>query len=488
MAIAAGRNVLPHHAALELGHAFLAQVGTDSGTRLLFFKGLSAIAGGFRPTNVEPADVDVYVDPRMFDEFVDRLAAMGFRARFVPSDEPRFLPYHSATLVHARWPCDFDLHHYIPGLFANSADVFDAMWRRHGTAHIAGVDVPVPSQADHAVILSANATRDPRSAHAASDLRAIAGLLASDPDLSSAFVAARDEFRSAWALRRFSQEYKLDTGSNDLTPDEAARWDLLVEALNQAPVGGGLVAYVYRFRSAGWRERLHIVRLTLWKPTPQLQVERPGQAKGRLAGLRLHVARGRRGFAQLPTVLHAMKTLRQLGIASTAAPDAPPATNHMLDPRGLDALRSSPTPLAQPAPSRESSTHPAIHRDFVFSHAPVATCETTAGTAVMPLSRCSGLPAVTLLNGSASEIWDALDGWKTGHDIAETLANQYNISIQSAEHDVRALLEDLSRKQLTQTAEAVPGASSHGSGMSTEISARTPRIPSSRTAPRLSTT
>lgn len=98
MAVPTAPDVLPHHAVLELGHAFLAQVGKDTGTRLLFFKGLSAIAGGFRPTNVEPADVDVYVDPRN----VDRLSEMGFRARFVPSDEPRFLPYHSTTLVHAR--------------------------------------------------------------------------------------------------------------------------------------------------------------------------------------------------------------------------------------------------------------------------------------------------------------------------------------------------------------------------------------------------
>lgn len=172
-----------------------------------------------------------------------------------------------------------------------------------------------------------------------------------------------------------------------------------------------------------------------------------------------------------------MKTLTHLDAASTAAPDAPPATDHMLDPWELDALRSSPTPLTQPAPSHESSTHPVVHSDFVFSHAPVATCETTLGTAIMPLSRCPGLPVVTLLNGSACEIWDALDGRKTGHDIAETLANQYNISIQPAEHDVRALLEDLSRKQLTQTIESVPGHHRMSQGCPPKLQRERPACP-----------
>lgn len=459
MALAAAHGVLPHHAALELGHAFLAQVGKGSGAKLLFFKGLSAIAGGFRQKNTEPADVDVYVDPRMFDAYVDRLAAMGFRARFVPSDEPRFLPYHSATLVHARWPCDFDLHYYIPGLFADSADVFDAMWRRRGTAHIAGVDVPVPSRADHAVILAANATRDPRSGHAASDLQTIAGLLASDPGFSAAFVAARDEFRSAWALRSFSEQCGLAAGPNDLSPDEAARWDLLVETANHAPVGGGLVAYVYRFRSAGWRERLHIARLALWKPTPQLQIERFGQAGGRFSGFRLHLARGRRGFAQLPTVLHAIKERPPRGEVGTTAPRSPPATSHMLAPQGLAVMQTEVSPVAEPTPGRTSANtgRPSIGLNTIVSRAPVAACETVGGTAIMPLTGCFQLPTVTLLNDTAYEIWGLLDGRRTARGIAEGLASHYNVSNQSAAHDVRALLEDLSRKQLIQTTKAVHG-------------------------------
>lgn len=458
MAIAAGHDVLPHHAALELGHAFLAQVGTDTGTRLLFFKGLSAIAGGFRPTNVEPADVDVYVDPRMFDEFVEHLAAMGFRARFVPSDEPRFLPYHSATLVHARWPCDFDLHYYIPGLFANSADVFDAMWRRHGTAHIAGVDVPVPSQADHAVILSANATRDPRSAHAASDLRAVAGLLASDPGLSAAFVAARDEFRSAWALRHFSIECGLAAGPNDLSPDEAARWDLRSETGRLAAGGGGLAAYLYRFWSAGWRERLHIVRL-VWKPTAELRMDHPELAEGRFVGARLRQARFRRGVAQLPAIWHVVKKLTQQGASSTASHCPPPATRHMLSPQGLAVMQAEFSPVAEPAPGRTAAntSHPSIGLDTIVSRAPVATCETVGGTAIMPLTGCFQLPTVTLLNDTAYEIWELLDGKQTARGIAEDLAGHYNVSEQFAAHDVHMLLDDLSRKQLIEMGEAMPG-------------------------------
>lgn len=55
------------------------------------------------------------------------------------------------------------------------------------------------------------------------------------------------------------------------------------------------------------------------------------------------------------------------------------------------------------------------------------------------------------LNATGSFIWNQIDGRRTAEEIAELLAREYEVSLQTALADTRELLEQLAAKKLVAT-------------------------------------
>lgn len=55
------------------------------------------------------------------------------------------------------------------------------------------------------------------------------------------------------------------------------------------------------------------------------------------------------------------------------------------------------------------------------------------------------------LNATGSFIWNQIDGQRTGQQIAELLAGEYEVPLEKALADTRELLEQLAAKKLVAT-------------------------------------
>lgn len=55
------------------------------------------------------------------------------------------------------------------------------------------------------------------------------------------------------------------------------------------------------------------------------------------------------------------------------------------------------------------------------------------------------------LNATGSYIWNQIDGRRSAEEIAELLAGEYDVSLETALADIRELLEQLAAKKLVTT-------------------------------------
>ena len=95
------------------------RLALESGVRVLFIKGPTAVAQGLRAPR-ESLDVDALVDPARRDHLAERLAELGWVDEH-PYTSPTVLPMHSTTHRHHGWPNELDLHDRFPGFFADAA-------------------------------------------------------------------------------------------------------------------------------------------------------------------------------------------------------------------------------------------------------------------------------------------------------------------------------------------------------------------------------
>lgn len=155
--------VMPHAVAVALLPPAIHHIAAVHGIRVLSIKGAVLAAQGLRSRR-RPSDVDVLVDPAMFEDLVAILRSTGWRDRDgkvlvpLPRDGTVLAP-HARTLEHPRWPCQLDLHRYYPGFLRPAQDVFDRLWERRHTAQLAHAECDVPSPADHWLLAALHVLR-----------------------------------------------------------------------------------------------------------------------------------------------------------------------------------------------------------------------------------------------------------------------------------------------------------------------------------------
>ena len=157
--------------AVPLAHALLDRLALESGVRVLFIKGPTAVAQGLRAPR-ESLDVDALVDPARRDHLAERLAELGWVDEH-PYTSPTVLPMHSTTHRHDRWPNELDLHDRFPGFFADAQDVFERLWERRKTVNVAAHDIACPDPAGQALVLALHTLRDPHDPSKAHELASL---------------------------------------------------------------------------------------------------------------------------------------------------------------------------------------------------------------------------------------------------------------------------------------------------------------------------
>lgn len=142
-----------------LAHALVSRVADSLGVRAFFIKGPASVIQGLRKPKTS-ADVDVFVDPASLDLLLQGLRERGWRQRPVDPDTTTF-PKHAVTLDHPEWPCCIDVHFRFPGMEADPAECFTAMWGHTKAIGLAGQNVRVPSPTLAILLLALHALRSP---------------------------------------------------------------------------------------------------------------------------------------------------------------------------------------------------------------------------------------------------------------------------------------------------------------------------------------
>lgn len=209
---------------VELAYALVSHVARSRGIRTLMVKGPMAAEDGLRAPRVV-ADADVLVEPGQFETLYQLIRDRGWHPR-VARESPRFLAWHSRTLIHDSWPCDIDMHRYFPGFFGDPDRVFKALWAGRRVRGDVGASAVIPSRAGMAVIVALHALRSPEADRSQREIESVARAL------SERFSASeREEFvdiaragRASWVLRDLIAAAGLGPVEDDARPEEKTLW------------------------------------------------------------------------------------------------------------------------------------------------------------------------------------------------------------------------------------------------------------------------
>ncbi|NNG39271.1 glycosyltransferase [Flexivirga sp. ID2601S] len=239
--------------AVLLAHAMAARLAHQNEIRVLFVKGPLAARQGVRD-RLASGDADVLVEPNSYKQFLGLLMDKGWRER--PAREaPRFFNLHSTSLFHPQWPCDIDVHHEYPGLFAPIEQTFDVLWSRRDNHLIGGVQVPTPRAIDMAVIVAAHSGRNSADPRSAAELSQVAAYARACPERIDELLSAAVEFRAVSALSPLWSRLEIESPEPDLTPAEAEAWTLLT----RGPANSTAFHWLVAFRRASLTGKLKIL-------------------------------------------------------------------------------------------------------------------------------------------------------------------------------------------------------------------------------------
>lgn len=255
--------VMPHAVAVALLPPAIHRVAAANGIRVLSIKGAVLAQQGLRSRR-RPSDVDVLVDPALFEELVAILRSTGWRDRdgkvLVPLPrEGTVLAPHARTLEHPRWPCQLDLHRYYPGFLRPAQDVFDRLWEQRHTAQLAHADCDVPSPTDHWLLAALHVLRsgdDPQLREL--ETTAADVLHGRERDL----LIRAEELGAVGPLR---EPLTRLLGTSPVVPESDV--ELLAEWTRRIHDPGNLPdAFLEQFRVAGGATRIRLVLRQAWPP------------------------------------------------------------------------------------------------------------------------------------------------------------------------------------------------------------------------------
>jgi hypothetical protein len=294
-------SVLTTDDAVLLAHALVARLASDSGARVLFIKGPTAVAQGVRPARPS-SDVDVLVDPQSFETVCRALEGCGWELR-VPDgglEHAGDIAFdHSAHYIHRQWPTDIDVHYLFPGFLAPPEQVFDALWSRRETVTIADVGVPSPDRLGQSLVVALHALRDPEFELSRRDLEHLAGMVeelsAADPDTVPELADLARRTGSAGSAAAFLQRVGAPVAALD--PQERER--LVNWQVRQSGLGSS-TAWLAELQRAPLRRKGHILRRALVPPPSYLLGWQADQQASRTTLAMLHLQRWVRGVRALP--------------------------------------------------------------------------------------------------------------------------------------------------------------------------------------------
>lgn len=154
---ASDTHVLTTPEAVTLASAMLAREGRRRGWRYVIIKGRPATVTGLRDKAVS-SDVDILPAPEHIEQVGAFLESLGWQQRPMDNHDNGF-PIHGTSYFHEGWPCDVDVHSYVPGCDRPTGEVVDALTAAGQTVLMATEAVPVPDLAGHVVILATSALR-----------------------------------------------------------------------------------------------------------------------------------------------------------------------------------------------------------------------------------------------------------------------------------------------------------------------------------------
>lgn len=162
---ASGISKLPLTVANAFAAGMLDRLARDMGVRAFVIKGPILSKQGIRSPRWS-SDVDFWVDPEKFSEFLERLDGLGWRRRPEALSWSLFVT-HSVTLVNPNWPCDIDVHRTFPGMFSAPQEHFEKMWNSCSRTEVApNIWVWAPGRPHHVVVALLHALRSGRSVSA----------------------------------------------------------------------------------------------------------------------------------------------------------------------------------------------------------------------------------------------------------------------------------------------------------------------------------
>lgn len=280
---------------IELAHALVAHVARDLGVRVLSIKGPAAEFHGLRPSRVS-SDADVLVEPQGYAAFCSEMKTRGWAER-IAYHAPSVLDRYSCTLAHPQWPCDIDIHSHYPGMFADHASAFDAMWAARERIWVAHTMIEVPSRAASVVIGLLHALRSPRTALGEHEYRFLLNLVQSDDghERIADIVQVAAECGALWALRHELKMLGVPGTASDATEEQRAAWQVVQRAKGDMSALG----WVFALRAARPTAWFSLLRRALWVRRTEIPRNASDPVPSIAQALRYQTVRWRRGLLGL---------------------------------------------------------------------------------------------------------------------------------------------------------------------------------------------
>lgn len=280
---------------VELAYLLVARVARDYGIRVLAVKGPMAAEYGLRlPRSV--ADADILVEPEGFDRLHSLMIERGWHPRS-GREAPRFLDWHSRTLIHDSWPCDIDMHRYFPGFFAEAAEIFDVLWasrRVRGGNH---GQMLMPSRAGMAAIVALHAARSPSAVRSRQESASVTEALRDgfSDDERDEFRAIVRAGRAQWVLRAVIADAGLGALEDDALAHEKTLWQR--NQLDSEEKSAAL--WLEQLRSAPPSRAVRVLLEAIWVPRKDIPRNDESQLPSVAESWTFQKARWRRGAEAL---------------------------------------------------------------------------------------------------------------------------------------------------------------------------------------------
>lgn len=303
------RTALPRRPAVALAHALVQHVAAQADIRVIALKGPVLALHGLRPDRAS-SDADVLVEPGREGDVQRALSDHGWRVRFERA-MPYLLERHSVPLLHPQWPVDIDLHWYFPGLHADPAAAFEALWVRRASIELAHRPVVALDLVGSAVVAAAHCARYPRNPSRRAELDHITERLRSEPvAVRHELLALARELRCATVLHDFLAGLDVEVGHPDLSPAERQRWRQYATTHELGSTG----AWLHGMTTGRVRDRVRTALRAVWPTALELQQLDPTSGalplRRRMA---LRFERWRRGLAAVPDTVRGLRRQRGTG-------------------------------------------------------------------------------------------------------------------------------------------------------------------------------